>query len=46
MSLIRVRRERRELSGSGPKKPLAPAKLLVLLALVLFIIWWMDRFAG
>jgi hypothetical protein len=43
MSLIRARRERRELGGSGPKRPLPLGRLLLLLLLVLGLIWWLDR---
>jgi hypothetical protein len=46
MSLIRVRRERRELSGSGLKKPPTAAKLLILLVLVAVAIWWMEQLGG
>lgn len=46
MSLIRTRRERRELSGSGPKKPPPLVRLLLLLAFVAALIVWMDRLAG
>lgn len=46
MSLIRARRERREMSGSGPKKPQPIGRLLLLLVLVGFLIWWMTNLGG
>lgn len=46
MSLIRIRRERRELGGSGPKKPLSIGRLLLLLIGVGILIWWMGTFGG
>ena len=46
MSLIRARRERRDLGGSGAKKPLGPGRLLFLLLLVLVLIWWMSTLGG
>jgi hypothetical protein len=46
MSLIRARRDRREMSGSGAKKPLPAITLLLLLLLVIGLIWWMGRLAG
>lgn len=44
MSLIRVRRERREL-GHRVKRPPSLVKLLALLALVAGLIWYLGRFA-
>jgi hypothetical protein len=42
MSLIRVRRERRE-HGIRAKPPMSPLRLLLLLAMVAGIIWWLSR---
>lgn len=46
MSLIRVRRDRKEMSGGGPKRPFSLSRLLFLLALVAGLIWWLGRLAG
>jgi flagellar biogenesis protein FliO len=43
MSLIRVRRERREL-GHRAKRPPSLVRLLVLLLLVGALIWYLGRF--
>ena len=43
MSLIRVRRERREL-GYGARMGTSPGRLLVLLALVIALMWYLGRF--
>jgi hypothetical protein len=42
MSLIGIRRERRGLHG-GPVKPPSLWKLVLMLALVMFAIWWLGR---
>lgn len=42
MSLIRIRRERREL-GHRVKRPPSLLKLLILLFLVLGLIWYLGR---
>jgi hypothetical protein len=42
MSLIRTRRERREL-GARIKRPMSPLRLFMLLALVLFLIWYLSQ---
>jgi len=42
MSLIRVRRERREL-GYGARKGMPSLRLIVLLALVLALMWYLGR---
>lgn len=44
MSLIRIRRERRELGGS-PVRPPSLWKLLLGLAAVAYLIWYLSRFA-
>ncbi len=41
MSLIRIRRERKSL-GSGPRSGMRTRTLLLLLALVLFAIWYIS----
>jgi hypothetical protein len=46
MSLIRIRRERREMAGSGARKPLPISRLLLLLLVVAGLIWWMTQLAG
>jgi hypothetical protein len=42
MSLIRIRRERRDL-GYGARKGLPAGRLLILLACVLALIWYLGR---
>lgn len=42
MSLIRVRRERREY-GAKLRKGMSPLRLLALLVVVLGVIWWLSR---
>lgn len=42
MSLIRVRRERREL-GYGARKGMPSGRLLVLLACILVLMWYLGR---
>ncbi|CAN5374305.1 hypothetical protein BH24GEM3_BH24GEM3_17700 [soil metagenome] len=44
MSLIRARRERREL-GARIKRPPSILRLLLLLLLVVGLIWYLSRFA-
>lgn len=44
--MIRIRRERREIGGSGPKKGMSVARLVLLLMLVIFLIWWMNQVGG
>ncbi len=44
MSLIRARRERREL-GSRVKRPPSLVRLVLLLLLVLGLIWYLGRIA-
>lgn len=43
MSLIRVRRDRRE-RGSGAKRPPSLFRLALLLILVAGLIWYLSRF--
>ena len=43
MSLIRVRRERTEL-GYGARKGAPAGRLVVLLALVIALMWYLGRF--
>ena len=43
MSLIRVRRERREL-GYGAREGIRTGRLAVLLALVIALMWYLGRF--
>lgn len=45
MSLIRVRRERKEEVRGGPGKPPSIAKLLAAFVLVVLAIWYLSRFA-
>lgn len=46
MSLISIRRERKQGSG-GPSRPPALWKLLATLAIVLYLIWYLgQRFQG
>jgi hypothetical protein len=43
MSLIKVRGERKELAGSNPARPQRLWKLVLLLAAVLYLIWYLGR---
>jgi flagellar biogenesis protein FliO len=43
MSLIRIRRERKEL-GTDARKGLASGRLLLVLALVIVLMWYLGRF--
>lgn len=45
MSLIRIRRNRREQTG-GPVRPPSLWKLILALAAVVAAIWWLGRFIG
>jgi hypothetical protein len=45
MSLIRVRRERRQEGFGGPKRPPRLYKLLIALVLVILLAWYLSRFA-
>jgi hypothetical protein len=42
MSLIRVRRDRREL-GARVRRPMSPFRLILLLVLVGFLIWYIGQ---
>ena len=44
MSLIRVRRERRK-QGARVKRPPSLVKLILMLALVVGLIWYLGRFS-
>jgi hypothetical protein len=43
MSLIRVRRERKEDAGNNPAQPPKMWKLVVTLAIVLYLIWYLGQ---
>jgi hypothetical protein len=43
MSLIRIRRERKEGQGGGPVTPPGLWKLIFALVLVLLLIWYLSR---
>lgn len=43
MSLIRIRHERREI-GTDARKGMSPWRLLIILALVLALMWYLGRF--
>lgn len=43
MSLIGIRRERKQDSGGGPTRPPRLWKLLVALALVIYVIWQLSQ---
>lgn len=42
MSLVRLRRERREY-GAKMKRGMSPFRLFLLLLVVAFLIWWLGR---
>jgi hypothetical protein len=43
MSLINIRRERKELAGNTPARPPSMWKLLLMLAVVLYLIWFLGQ---
>jgi len=43
MSLIRVRRERKEDAGQNPSRPPQMWKLVISLAVVLYLIWYLAQ---
>jgi len=43
MSLIEVRRQRKNLAGSNPTRPPRMWKLVLALAGVLYVIWYLGR---
>ena len=45
MSLIDSRRERQNLAGGGPTRPPRLWKLSAMLAVVLYLIWFLGRYS-
>lgn len=43
MSLIGIRRDRKQQGGGAPSKPPALWKMLATLALVLYLIWYLGQ---